>query len=191
MRLTFSHWTAALCALAIVATPCGAVIKKLTPLKEVVEGTKLIFTAEVEKIDADKPSMTLQFKGNLKGKFEIESLPVNLKGDSFAKKDDHAKVMLDRLAIGRKLILFATKEGKTYQVFGYLEGTWFQMQGSEDADGKAVRWAFLHCAFSESAACDGGTDVATAGKLRRARCELAVRWLAVPRADSGRTVANR
>ena len=145
MRLTFSYWMAALCALAIVATPCSAVIKKLTPLKEVVEGTKLIFTAEVEKIDADKPSMTLQFKENLKGKFEIESLPVNLKGDSFAKKDDHAKVMLDRLAIGRKLILFATKEGKTYQVFGYLEGTWFQMQGSEDADGKAVRWAFLHC----------------------------------------------
>ena len=54
--------------MAIVATPCFAVIKKLTPLKEVVEGTKLIFTAEVEKIDADKPSMTLQFKENLKGK---------------------------------------------------------------------------------------------------------------------------
>ena len=43
----------------------------------------------------------------------------------------------------------------------------------------------------ESAAGDGGPHAATTGELRRARCELAVRWLAVPRADSGRTVANR
>ena len=99
-------------ALALVLgslRPAGAVIKKLTPLKEVIGDATVILVAEVDKVDADKPSVTFKFKENLKGKAGAESFPVNLKGDAFAKKDGHAKAMLDRLSPGRKLILFVTQ----------------------------------------------------------------------------------
>lgn len=133
---------AALVLLAF-AGPAPAVIKKLTPLKDVLAGEEFIFTAQVDKVDPDKPSVVFTFAENLKGKAPFERLAVNLTGDSFAKKDDHAKVMLERLAPGRKLVLFASTDGAGYSCFGFLEGTWFQMKGTKDGD--AVRWAFLHC----------------------------------------------
>lgn len=132
-------------ALAPFAPPAAAVIKKLTPLKEVLDGEQFIFAAKVDKVDPDKPSVVFAVGDALKGKPPVERLAVNLTGDSFAKKDDHTKVMLDRLAEGRELVLFVSKQGTGYSAFGYLEGTWFQLKGTTDPDGKTVRWAFLHC----------------------------------------------
>ena len=130
-------------AVLAFAAPASAVIKKLTPLKEVLDGEEFIFLAQVDKVDPDKPSVIFAFGENLKGKAPFERLAVNLTGDSFAKKDDHTKVMLERLAPGRKLVLFASKQGQGYSCFGFIEGTWFQLKGTKDGD--AVRWAFLHC----------------------------------------------
>ncbi len=126
-------------------SPAQAVIKKLTPLKDVIGDATMIVAAEVEKVDPTKPGVVFKFEENLKGKCDFASFPVNLKGDSFAKKDDHPKAMLDRLTPGRKLLLFVTKVEKTYVTFGFLEGTWFQVRGTTGDDGKAVTWAFLHC----------------------------------------------
>lgn len=131
--------------LLLATAPAQAVIKKLTPLKEVIGDAQVIVLAEVEKVDADRPSVVFKFVENLKGKSETQSFPVNLKGDSFAKKDDHTKAMLDRLTVGRKLILFVTQVEKTYVTFGFLEGTWFQVRGTTGDDGKTIAWAFLHC----------------------------------------------
>jgi len=131
-------------ALACSAAPAPAVIKALTPLSKVVGPVQFIFVAEVDKVDPDKPSVIFKHAENLKGKTKLERLPVNLTGDSFAEKDGHAKVMLDRLAPGRKLILFISERDGKYAAFGFLEGTWFQMNGSTDPETKAVRWAFLH-----------------------------------------------
>ena len=130
------------CVLAY-SSQVHAVIKVLTPLKKVIAETETIFVAEVEKVDAEKPSVVFKFTENLKGKAPAEKFPVNLTGDSFAKKDEHTKIMLERLAAGRKLVLFTQKIDTTYIAFGYLEGTWFQMKGTIDGD--AIRWAFLHC----------------------------------------------
>ncbi len=134
---------AILVLLLITARPAPAVIKVLTPLSKVVN-VQLIFVAEVEKVDAEKPSVIFKLTENLKGKSKIERLPVNLTGDTFAKQDGHLKVMLDRLAEGRKLILFVSERDGKYAAFGFLEGTWFQMNGTTDEETKAVRWAFLH-----------------------------------------------
>ncbi len=128
----------------IFAGPSLAVIKVLTPLSKVVNPVPFIFVAEVDKVDPDKPSVVFKFSENLKGKTKLERLPVNLTGDSFAKKDGHLKVMLDRLAPGRKLVLFVSEEEGDYSAFGFLEGTWFQMNGATDKETKAVRWSFLH-----------------------------------------------
>ena len=136
--------TLSLLVVALSAAPAPAVIKVLTPLSKVVTPVPFIFVAEVDKVDPDKPSVIFKFSENLKGKTTLERLPVNLTGDSFSKKDGHTKVMLDRLAPGRKLILFVVEEkGKLYAT-GFIEGTWFQMDGTVDQDTKAVRWAFLH-----------------------------------------------
>ncbi len=128
----------------LISSPAQAVIKVLTPLSKVVTPVQFIFVVEVDKVDPDKPSVIFKHTENLKGKTKLERLPVNLTGDSFAKKDGHTKVMLDRLAAGRKLILFVSEDGGDYSAFGFVEGTWFQMTGSTDKDTKAVRWAFLH-----------------------------------------------
>ena len=130
--------------LIVVTVPASAVIKVLTPLSKVVTPVQFIFVAEVDKVDPDKPSVVLKFTENLKGKTTLERLPVNLTGDAFAKKDGHTQVMLDRLTEGRKLIVFVSEDKGKYYATAFLEGTWFQMNGTTDPETKAVRWAFLH-----------------------------------------------
>ncbi|OWK43292.1 PQQ-binding-like beta-propeller repeat protein [Fimbriiglobus ruber] len=132
-------------ATLLVAGPAAAVIKALIPLKEVLNGEEFIFIAQVDAVDAAKPSVVFTFAENLKGKAPFERIAVNLTGDSFAKKDNHTKEMLDRLAAKRQLVFFSSKVGKDYSAFGYMDGTWFQLRGVTDPDGKTVRWAFLHC----------------------------------------------
>jgi outer membrane protein assembly factor BamB len=133
----------ALAACLLTAAPAPAVIKAKVPLKDVLDKQQMIFAAEVEAVHPDKPAVVFKFAEDLKGKAPFKSLAVNLTGDSFAKKDKHTRVMLDRLAPGRKLVLFADPVGDGYAAFGFIEGTWFQMLGTRDGD--AVRWAFLHC----------------------------------------------
>jgi outer membrane protein assembly factor BamB len=139
---------APLCALGLLllaALPAPAVILKLTPLKDVLEGEELIFVASVDSVSPEKPAVVFTFDQKLKGDAPFDRLPVNLTGDAEAKKDSHTKVILDRLEPGRKLIVFASKRGKKYNGMAFIEGTWFSLQGTLDDDGKTVRWAFLHC----------------------------------------------
>lgn len=145
MLRMFGRGLLALVVLISALQPASAVIKKLTPLKELIGDADTILIAKVEKVDADKPSANLKFQVNLKGTSDFDSFAVNLKGDAFAKKDGHTKALLDRLSPGRKLVLFITKVEETRIAFGYLEGTWFQMRGTSADGGKTVTWAFLHC----------------------------------------------
>lgn len=132
-----------LVVLFVLTSTAFAVIKKLTPLKEVLDAEEFIFVGEVDKVDPEKPSVVFKFTEHLKGKAPFERLPVNLTGDHFAKKDDHTKAMLERLVEKRKAVFFVSLVGKEYSCFGFMEGTWFQLRGTKDGD--AVRWAFLHC----------------------------------------------
>lgn len=136
---------ASLLTLLLLAVPAPAVIIKLVPLKEVLEGEELIFTAAVDSVAPEKPAVVFKLDQKLKGEAPFDRMPVNLVGDAEAKKDKHTEVMLERLAPGRQLVVFASKRGKKFSAFGYLEGTWFQMQGTPDEEAKTVRWAFLHC----------------------------------------------
>ena len=140
-----SRTFAALAIVLAAAGPAAAVISKPIPLKEVLADEKFIFTAAVEKVDPDKPGVVFTQTGDLKGKSPFERLAVNLTGDSDAKRFNHTKEMLARLTPGRTLVFFASPVGKNYSAFGFMEGTWFQLQGTTDPDGKTVRWSFLHC----------------------------------------------
>src|SRR5262249_52290842 len=105
--------------------------------------SQLIFVARVAVLDPDKPSVVLTIDEHLKGKAAFEKLPINLTGDSEAKKLKHTPQLLKRLAPKLRVILFATKSDKKYTAFAYTNGTWFQLIGEEED--KSVRWSFTHC----------------------------------------------
>ncbi|HET6572717.1 MAG TPA: hypothetical protein VFG68_03875, partial [Fimbriiglobus sp.] len=133
----------AFAACLMTAAPAPAVITAKVPLKDVLDKQQMIFAAEVEAVRPDEPAVTFKLTENLKGKAPFQTLTVSLTGDSFAKKEKHTRVMLDRLAPGRKLVFFADPVGDEYVAFGFVEGTWFQLRGTKA--GESVRWALLHC----------------------------------------------
>lgn len=138
-----SRFLLAMLLLVFMQSAAHAVIKKLTPLKDVINDASAIVLAEVDQVDSERPSVTFKYQDKLKGQVEWKSIAVNLKGDSFARKDGHTQAMLDRLVPGRKLILFLTPVEKTTVGFAFLEGTWFQLRGTTNDQG--TNWAFLHC----------------------------------------------
>jgi len=130
------------------AAPAPAILNNPIKLQDIIDKLPNIFLAEVDAVDADNATAVFVPKDDLKGKTEFTRLPVNLKDGltAPAKKADHTKVILERLAKGRKLILFVKKDGDNYSAWGFVEGTWFQLAGTTDKDEKkTVRWAFLNC----------------------------------------------
>ena len=123
-----------------------AVFNKPIALHDAITGQDLIFVAAVDSVDADKKTVVFKVTDDLKGKCGIAKIPLSLAATTEpAKKGDHTKVMLDRLAPGRTVILFANKKDGSYPTVAFVEGTWFSLKGTADADGKTVRWQFLYC----------------------------------------------
>ena len=137
----------ALFALLLTATAAPAVITKLTPLAEVLESDQYIFTAKAEKLDPDnkdRPTATFKLDKKLKGEVPFERIPVNMTGNDEAKKAGDTKTIFERLDDSRQLVFFVRKQGKIYNAKVFVEGSWFSIYGTLDADGKTVRWALLH-----------------------------------------------
>jgi outer membrane protein assembly factor BamB len=134
-----------LAAVLLTAGWAEAVITRLTPLKEVLATEQFIFTAEVEKVDPDRPALVLQVQDDLKGKAPFRRLPVNLTGDSEGQKEKHTPQLLKRVAPRVGLVVFVSQRGKRYTAFGYTNGTWFQLLGQAGDDPASVTWSFTHC----------------------------------------------
>ncbi|MCS7021530.1 MAG: PQQ-like beta-propeller repeat protein [Gemmataceae bacterium] len=137
-------WIAALMLVLGLGGTAHAVITRLTPLAEVLETERYIFVARVVRVDADKPAVVFQVVRHLKGEAPFQHLPVNMSGDEEAKKANDTQTILDRLHPRRQVIFFVNKRGKRYNAVAFVEGSWFSLQGLEDENGQAVRWAFLH-----------------------------------------------
>jgi outer membrane protein assembly factor BamB len=151
----------ALLAVLLLAAPAAAILNAPIKLQDIIDKLPSIFVAEVDAVDADKATAVFVPKDDLKGKAEFARIPVNLKDGitAAAKKADHTKVILERLAKGRKLILFVKKDGDSYSAWGFVEGTWFQLAGTADKDDtKTVRWAFLNCEPALRGTFKGTTD---------------------------------
>src|SRR5438874_2346344 len=88
----------------LAAQPAGAVITRLTQLADMLTESDFLFTAQVEKInaDAEKPTLVLTVDENLRGKageaIPFTKLRIDLTGDREAKKDGHTDKLLKRLA---------------------------------------------------------------------------------------------
>jgi outer membrane protein assembly factor BamB len=137
----------ALLALLLLAAPAPAAITKLTPLAEVLESDQFIFVAKAEKLDPDnkdRPTAVFTVTKKLKGEPTFDRVPMNMTGDDEGKKGGDTKTAFARLDTSREVIFFLRKQGKLYNAKLFVEGSWFSAYGQIDADGKTVRWAFLH-----------------------------------------------
>jgi outer membrane protein assembly factor BamB len=127
-----------------LATRADALITRLSPLSGFISESTFIFTAKVDAVDPDKPSLVLTFDENLKGKFPFQRLPINLKGDAEAEKLKHRPMLLKRVAPKMPLVVFVTQMDKEYIAFCYTNGTWFQLTGEKPDGADTVRWSFTH-----------------------------------------------
>ena len=144
-----THLTRALALLALLlgATAAPAVITVLTPLAGILESDTYIFVAKADKLDPDnkdRPTATFKLDKKLKGEPPFERIPVNMTGDDEAKKAGDTKTVFDRLDDKREIVFFVRKQGKLYNAKAFVEGSWFSLYGTLDADGTTIRWAFLH-----------------------------------------------
>ena len=131
-------------AFFVMTAPADAIITRKTPLSEILSYSTFIFTAKVETVDADKPSLVLTFDENLKGKFPFQRLPINLKGDTESDNLKHRPLLLKRVAPKTPVVVFVTQKDKEYLALAYTNGTWFQMTGDKPDGADVVRWSFTH-----------------------------------------------
>lgn len=140
-------WAGGLILITLVGLggPAWGIITRLTPLRDVLAENRFIAVARVEKVDPGRPATILTVEEDLKGKLPYRRLPVNLTGDADAKKDRHTDKLLARLAPKLPVVLFGNQRGKRLTVFGYTNGTWFQMVGQKGDGDEPIVWAFTHC----------------------------------------------
>src|SRR5438552_8757954 len=104
--------------IGLSCTPAAhALIARAMPLKDVLAESQFIFMAQVESMDADKPAVVLTAGQNLKGMAAFQKLPINLTGDSYAKKLEHTPTLLKRLASRLPLVVFVNQNGNDYIAF--------------------------------------------------------------------------
>src|SRR5687767_11025422 len=107
------------CGLALVlglcwltmSGPSRAVIKATTPLKVFLDDSGSILLAKVDKFYPEKPALILEVKENLKGKSAHKRLPVSVKVDKTADKENYLPPILKRLAADQEVILFVKERG--------------------------------------------------------------------------------
>src|SRR5262249_20922736 len=89
----------------------------------------------------EKLTAVLLVEDDLKGKFPVRRLPVNLTGDQEAKKDNHTPQLLKRLAPKLPVVLFGTLRADQFTLFAYSNGTWFQLVGVKGPEGERRSFA--------------------------------------------------
>jgi hypothetical protein len=125
--------------------PALALIGRPPALAEALKESQLLFVARVENFDPKKPAIVCTVGEVLKGKVCWRRLSVNLAGDKEAKKLKHTPEILKRLAPGLPLVLFGLQRGPHATLYGFSNGTWFQMVGAAGNDPEALRLNFTHC----------------------------------------------
>jgi hypothetical protein len=164
--------------LLAAASPLYALIDAELKLQDVIAGAEFIAVAKVASLDPDRPSMVLTIEEPLKGKPSVERMPINLTGSPVrigGKEVLHTGELLKRLAPELPIVIFAQKEKNgTMILFGYTNGTWFQVVGRKD--GQRQSWAFTHCEIYLRRTFYGTTDemrqIVTNVLARRAKAPL-------------------
>jgi len=135
---------AGLMLLTAVPSAFGLITATL-PLSKFLDDAKFICIVKVETIDTEKLGAVMVVEDDLKGKFPVRRLLLNLKGDSEAKKYDHTKQLLKRLEPRMTVVLFVGESKGQYSAFAYSNGTWFHMVATKAEDVPKTVFAFTHC----------------------------------------------
>ncbi len=144
--------------LLLAAAPAWAVITALIPLQAELDESQFILVATVETVRADPPALVLTVDEHLKGKAPLTRLPVNLRGDSEARKKKETPLVLKRVTAGLPLVLFVNRKEDQYIAFAYTNGTWFQVVGVKAEGAEDFVWAFTHCEPYLRRTYKGGTE---------------------------------
>jgi hypothetical protein len=134
---------AGLLLLAFVPVAEGVITNPL-PLRLMISDAPFIVMAKVESVDGEKLGVVVVVDDDLKGKFPVRRLPINMTGDSDAKKNDHTKQILKRLAPKLPLILFVSENDNRYSALAYSNGTWFHLMATKAKDVEKTVFAFTH-----------------------------------------------
>jgi hypothetical protein len=129
---------AVLLCILCVPRPCSAVIEALTSLSKFEQDADLIAVMQVERLDLEKQTAVLTVAESIKGELAGGRMPLRLAGDS----EGNTRDMVDRLAVGQRVVIFVTKGDTQNIAFAYTAGSWFQVLGFRDGD--VVRWKFTH-----------------------------------------------
>jgi outer membrane protein assembly factor BamB len=135
----------AILGILLSAAASEALITRPPSLAQAMKENQFILLAKVDQLFPEKPAVVLVVQEDLKGKASFRRLPVNLTGDAEAEKYKHTPQLLKRLAPGLPLVLFASQRGPNINVFGFTNGTWFQMDGKKGDNPESQSLAFRHC----------------------------------------------
>ncbi len=137
MRGRFTILAAAILVLA--GTHAHAVITAKTPLKAIVGSSTYILVGKVDKYFPDKPAMLVVVTEDIKGKAPFRQLPVNCKvKDEKQFKDNKIEPLLKRFGPDMEIIIFLAPRDDGYITFGFANGTWFQLSGTQVEKDKVV-----------------------------------------------------
>jgi len=139
----------ALAALLLVSLPAHAYIRKVFPVKDLIRDADSITTVKIDALDPSKPSMTLSFDRNLKGKAPFEKIDVDMTGEA-EKGPWPSGELQKRLAPGLTVVVFGNPKGTAqarfkHHLFLYTNGTWFQIAAIEPKDGGPLYWKYRNC----------------------------------------------
>lgn len=130
----------------LIGHPAFALITADYPLKNAIKGMQ-VFSAKVEKFDADKKVAVIAIGDTLKkDKAPFEKVRVTFaKPDPSPELKDHAEKVMKRLATDLPLVVFYDnpQKGDVHVLMGYTNGTWFRMQYEGKQPGSEF-WRFLH-----------------------------------------------
>lgn len=120
-----------------------AVITAPSELSSFIAEADFILVAKIENLDSDKGQMVLVPQDDLKAKIPFRRLPTVFRPDEDAIKLDHMPQLLKRLGNDVPMVLFVSQEGKKITTYGFTNGTWIQLIGTQTDKEKAV-WVLTH-----------------------------------------------
>jgi len=109
-----------------------AVIVAKTPLIAIEGSSTYVLVGKVDKYLADKPAMMVTITEAIKGKAPFRDMPINLKvADEKTFKNNKIEPLLKRFGPGQEIVFFLKPQQKDYVTFAFVDGTWFQLLGTQ------------------------------------------------------------
>ena len=131
--------SAGIILLVLASQYAHAVITAASPLKRFEGDALYIVVGKVEKFYPDKPAMVVVISEDIKGNAPFRKMPIICKvDDPKLFKDNQIEALLKRFGPDQEIIFFADRNGKSYVIFGFTNGTWFLLQGRQVGDKSEV-----------------------------------------------------